>query len=218
MAIDPGMAASTPTVEDKMMASFRIDRDEWNRFGLLAKRERLNATQVLTDYIQKCLDADRTYFERQMSTDNSSTDNESVSICNDDVLKLIDERISTNISTLSVQKEGQIDRLVSTAISTRLVPIQDEVKVLKEELAELKKLINSSGIKPLSALSAPDAEILPPLEKDYLTANEVSAQTGLNRQAIEKHRNKGTLSELGYNADKVGSKWRYYQTPLVSNS
>jgi hypothetical protein len=180
MTIDLGMVEGTPTVEDKMMASFRIDRDEWNRFGLLAKRERLNATQVLTEYIQKCLNADRTYFDRRMSNDNSSTDNESISINTDDVLKLIDERISTDISTL-------------------LVPIQDEVKVLQEELLELNKLVNSGGVKPL--------------EKAYLTVNEVSAQTGLNRQSIEKHRNKGTLSELGYRADKVGSKWQYYNEP-----
>jgi division protein CdvB (Snf7/Vps24/ESCRT-III family) len=139
-----------------------------------------------------------------MSNDKSSTDDESVSIHTDNVLKLIDERISTNISTLSLLKAEQIDLLVSTAVSTFLVPIQDEVKVLKEELSELKKLIDSGGVKPL--------------EKAYLTVNEVSAQTGLNRQTIEKHRNKNNLSELGYRADKVGSKWHYYQTPLVSNS
>ncbi len=75
---------------------------------------------------------------------------------------------------------------------------QYDIKILEEELLELKNLVNSSRIKPL--------------EKAYLTVNEVSAQTGLNRQAIEKHRDKGTLSELGYHADKVGSKWRYYQT------
>jgi hypothetical protein len=98
MTIDLGMVEGTPTVEDKMMASFRIDRDEWNRFGLLAKRERLNATQVLTDYIQKCLDADRTYFDSKVSNDNSSTDNESVSINNDDVLKLTDVLISVHLS------------------------------------------------------------------------------------------------------------------------
>jgi hypothetical protein len=197
MTIDVRMVEGTPTVEDKMMASFRIDRDDWNRFGLLAKRERLNATQVLTEYIQKCLNADQTYFDSRMSNDKSSTDNESVSINTDNVLKLIEERISTEIGTLSVQKEGQIDRLVSTAVSTALVPIQDEVKGLKEELLELKKLVNSGGVKPL--------------EKAYLTVDEVSAQTGLNRQAIEKHRNKETLSELGYRADKVGSKWQYYK-------
>jgi biotin operon repressor len=211
MAIDRGMVEGTPTVEDKMMASFRIDRDDWNRFGLLAKRERLNATQVLTEYIQKCLKADRTYFDSKIGIDESSTNNKPVSIRTDDILKLIDERINTSISTLSVQKEGQIEHLVSTAVSTELVPIQDEVKVLKEELSELKKLINSGGIKSLPALSAPGAEIVPPLEKAYLTVNEVSEQTGLSRQAIEKHRNKGTLSELGYRADKVGSKWQYYK-------
>ncbi|MFM2305221.1 MAG: hypothetical protein RLZZ135_2634 [Cyanobacteriota bacterium] len=197
MNIDLGRVESTPTVEDKMMASFRIDRDEWNRFGLLAKRERLNATQVLTEYIQKCLNADRTYFDSRMSTDDSSTDHESVSIYTDDVSELIDERISTVISTLSVQKEEQIDRLVSTTVSTALIPIKDEVKVLQAELLELKKLVNSGGVKPL--------------EKADLTVNEVSAQTGLNRQAIEKHRNEGTLSELGYRADKMGSKWQYYK-------
>jgi biotin operon repressor len=211
MTIDLEMVEGAPTVEDKMMASFRIDRDDWNRFGLLAKRERLNATQVLTEYIQKCLNADWTYFDRRISTEESSTDDESVSIHTDDVLKLIDERINTAIDTLSVLSEKQIDRLVSTAVSTTLVPIQDEVKVLKEELSELKKFVNSGGIKPLSALSAPGTEIVPPLEKAYLTVNEVSAQTGLSRQAIEKNRNKGTLSELGYSADKVGSKWQYYQ-------
>jgi hypothetical protein len=63
-------------------------------------------------------------------------------------LTLIDEQISTGISTLSVQKEEQIDRLVSTAVSTTLVPIQGEVKVLKEELSELKKLVNSGVLKP----------------------------------------------------------------------
>jgi hypothetical protein len=26
-----------------------------------------------------------------------------------------------------------------------------------------------------------------------------------------ENRNKGTLSQLGYIADKVGSKWQYYQ-------
>jgi hypothetical protein len=102
-----------------------------------------------------------------MSNDNSSTDNESVSISKDDVLKLIDKRISTNVSTLSIQKEGQIDRLVSTAVSTVLVPIQDEVKVLKEELSELKKLINSGGVKPLPTLSALGDEIVTPLEKGH---------------------------------------------------
>ena len=140
MTIDRGTVEVTPTVEDKMMASFRIDRDEWNRFGLLAKRERLNATQVLTEYIQKCLNADQTYFDRSMSTDESNTHNQSVSICTDNSLELIDERISAAISTLSIQKEEQIDRLVSTAVSTALVPIQDEIEVLKEELLELKNL------------------------------------------------------------------------------
>jgi hypothetical protein len=52
------MVEGNPTVEDKMIASFRIDRDDWNRFGLLVKRERLNATQVMTEYIQKCLNAE----------------------------------------------------------------------------------------------------------------------------------------------------------------
>jgi hypothetical protein len=58
------MVEGNPTVEDKMIGSFGIDRNDWNQLGLLIKRERLNATQVMTKYLQKCLNADRTYFDR----------------------------------------------------------------------------------------------------------------------------------------------------------
>ena len=153
----------TPAIEDKMMASFRVERDEWNRFGLLAKRERLNATQVLTEYIQKCLDADRTYFGSRMSTDGSSIDAKSVSTNNDEILKLVDERISTAISTLSLQTPDQhismgndeilslIDSKISTAISTLSIPTTNDVSTaistaistalvpLQDEIEQLKK-------------------------------------------------------------------------------
>jgi len=65
-----------------------------------------------------------------MSTDESSIDTKSVSTNTDDVLKLVDERISTAISTLSLQTLDTnvsmdtdeilslIDSKISTAIST----------------------------------------------------------------------------------------------------
>ncbi len=55
-----------------MMASFRIDRDLYSKFGAIAKRERLTVTDVLTGYIQRCTDNDRT--EYGVSTDTYNTD------------------------------------------------------------------------------------------------------------------------------------------------
>ena len=55
-----------------MMASFRIDRDLYAKFGAIAKRERLTVTDVLTGYIQSCTDNDRT--EYGVSTDTYNTD------------------------------------------------------------------------------------------------------------------------------------------------
>jgi hypothetical protein len=42
-------------IDTKTMASFRIEREDWQAFGALAKKERLTVTQVLTDYIERCL-------------------------------------------------------------------------------------------------------------------------------------------------------------------
>ena len=153
-----GTVDNTPAIEDKMMASFRVDRDEWNRFGLLAKRERLNATQVLTEYIQKCLDADRTYFGSRMSTDGSSIDSKLVSINNDEVLKLVDERISTAISTLSLQTPdlnlstgkdeifALINSKISTAISTMSLSTESQVDSLVSTAISTLSLSMANGV------------------------------------------------------------------------
>jgi len=193
-----GTAESTPT-EDKMMASFRVDRDEWNRFGLLAKRERLNATQVLTEYIQKCLDANRTYFNVSMDTDESSIDTKSVSTNTDDVLKLVDERISTAISTLSLQTLDTnvsmdtdeilslIDSKISTAISTLSLLTTEDVSTaistaistalvpLQGEIAKfLQAPTNRVEISKTIEAIAPKPARKPPEALDLNTVTEAS--------------------------------------------
>jgi hypothetical protein len=49
-------------IDTKMMASFRIERADWEKFGLIVKGERLTATQVLTDYIEQCLAAGKSFY------------------------------------------------------------------------------------------------------------------------------------------------------------
>ena len=39
---------------------------------------------------------------------------------------------------------------------------------------------------------------------------ELVEKLGKSRQAIESARDKGTLSEIGYRADKNGKNWFYY--------
>lgn len=88
--------------EDLMkMASFRIDRDLWAKFGAIAKRERLTVTDVLTEYIQRCTDNDRTEYAVNTGNDISvSTDNYDTDKLNDAVMTRIDEAIDNRVLPL----------------------------------------------------------------------------------------------------------------------
>lgn len=153
---------STPTVESKMMASFRIDRDDWKRFGELAKRERLTVTQLITDYVEKCLDADRSMYGVSMSNDTYNVgtrpDNvsieSSVSMSNDDVLKLIDERVSIAVSTLSLSNQPtkeSIENAVLDVIGELTIPTMETVRAeiessivpLETSIEELETYVKS---------------------------------------------------------------------------
>jgi hypothetical protein len=111
---------STPQ-SDVMMASFRIDRQLWAKFGVIAKRERLTATDVLTDYIQRCTDKDKTAYavsidtEAVISTDTYDTDK-------------LNEAVRMAISTLSLLNKDD----VSTMISTELASLKAEIEALKK--------------------------------------------------------------------------------------
>jgi predicted DNA-binding ribbon-helix-helix protein len=49
--------------EDKTTASFRVEADVWRRFKALAEGERLNATRVLVDYMDKSLQMGRSMYD-----------------------------------------------------------------------------------------------------------------------------------------------------------
>ena len=115
---DTGVTSPT---DDKMMASFRIDRELWAKFGKLVKGERLTATDVLTEYIQRCTDNDKTQYAVNTSTDNS------VSIDTYDTDKLNDA-VMIAISTLSLLSKDDVITLIST-----------ELESLKAEIEQLKK-------------------------------------------------------------------------------
>ena len=60
------------TEENKMMASFRVDREDWGKFGALAKGERLTVTQLLTDYIDWCLAAGKSMYGVRIVPDGNT--------------------------------------------------------------------------------------------------------------------------------------------------
>lgn len=80
--------------EGKTMASFRIDKTIWTKFGELAKRERLTATQLLTDYIERCLDGDRSMYGvnncHDITEDSQSINTTTTGLSQADVEQLID--------------------------------------------------------------------------------------------------------------------------------
>ena len=118
-----GMEDITPT-DDKMMASFRIDRELWVKFGKLVKSERLTATDVLTDYIQRCTDNDKSQYAVNTSTD------EALSTYDDTRLN---DAVMTAIGTLSLPDRDAVMMMVSTAIEASL---QSSVRVMIESALE----------------------------------------------------------------------------------
>lgn len=87
-----------------MMVSFRIDRDLYTKFGAIAKRERLTVTDVLTGYIQRCTDNDKT--EYGISIDTYNTDTYDTDKFNDAVMTAV-----SGLNEKLTLIEQEIDRL-----------------------------------------------------------------------------------------------------------
>ena len=125
--------------EDLMkMASFRIDRDLWAKFGSIAKRERLTVTDVLTDYIQRCTDNDKTEYAVNTGNDLSvSTDNYDTDKLNNAVMTRINEAIDNRVLHLIESATARVvaDELLKT--STDATALEELVKVNIEPLADL---------------------------------------------------------------------------------
>jgi hypothetical protein len=120
------------------MASFRIDRDLWAKFGAIAKRERLTVTDVLTDYIQRCTDNDRTEYAVNTGNDSSViTDNYDTDKLDDAVMTRINEAIDNRVLPLIESATARVvaDELLKT--STDATVLEELVKVNIEPLADL---------------------------------------------------------------------------------
>ena len=127
------------------MASFRIDKELWAKFGAIAKRERLTVTDVLTEYVQRCTDNDRT--EYAVNTGNDDTvnighyGNNDVNIGNYNnaavmtmVNTAIDKRVLLLIESATVRVVA--DELLKTS-SIDATVLEELVKVNIEPLADL---------------------------------------------------------------------------------
>jgi hypothetical protein len=131
---------STPQSE-VMMASFRIDRQLWAKFGAIAKRERLTATDVLTDYIQRCTDKDKTDYAVSIDNDATiSTDTYDTDKLNDAVRMAISsctERIDFKLKEhdIRIDANTQMGNAANTDIASLLKSVDD----LTAEVARLKK-------------------------------------------------------------------------------
>ena len=112
------------------MASFRIDRDLWAKFGAIAKRERLTVTDVLTDYIQRCTDNDRT--EYAVNTGNDDTVITS-NYNNDAVMTMVNTAIDNRVLPLI---ESHAERLVELEAYT-----QSQFETVREELKKLTERV-----------------------------------------------------------------------------
>ena len=139
-----------------MMASFRVDRELWAKFGAIAKRERLTATDVLTDYIQRCTDNDKTEYAVSIGTDSTiSTDT-----YDEDKLK---EIISTIISTLSLPSKDDVSTLVSTAIDRVSGELNESLAELENYTHQQFRQVREELDKTLPIASEPDDK---PTDKD----------------------------------------------------
>ncbi len=99
--------------ENKMMASFRVDREDWGKFGALAKGERLTVTQLLTDYIDWCLVAGKSMYGVRMVPDGN-TYQVSTAPTPDGIQAAIDEAIERAIAPIQLDLAellGQVDKL-----------------------------------------------------------------------------------------------------------
>jgi hypothetical protein len=137
--------APNPSPDDnKMMASFRVDRELWAKFGAIAKRERLTATDVLTDYIQRCTSNDKTQYSVNTSNDlvsTSSTEtltrNDVVSIVNDVVLthqEIRDIAEATIKDSISSLKAPGTDDDEPTALAELEALMHKEIAAVRLEL------------------------------------------------------------------------------------
>jgi len=132
------------------MASFRIDKELWAKFGAIAKRERLTVTDVLTEYIQRCTDNDRTEY--------------AVNTGNDDTVKI--GHYGNNDVNIGNYNNAAVMTMVNTAIDKRVLLLIESatVRVVADELLKTSS-IDATVLEELVKVNIePLADLLAELE------------------------------------------------------
>jgi hypothetical protein len=134
--------------DNKMMASFRIDREDWNRFGELARMERLTATQLLTDYVAWCLERGKSQYGVRQDNDTSSR---TFSTGNDDVTQMLEDRLSTHKDEVLTAVADKISMLSVSSVPSgeAIAPLTQSIEGLRETLNELESYMmgNFEGLR-----------------------------------------------------------------------
>ena len=154
-------ASTTPQTSVMMMASFRVDREVWAKFGAIAKRERLTATDVLTQYIQRCTDNDKTEYGVRI-------DNVSIVSINTYDTDRFNEAVMMAISTLSLCSHDDVSKRIDDAIDNRVSPL---IESHTDRLTELETYTRSQ-------FAAVNDELIPPSSHEEVpTENQPLVKT-----------------------------------------
>ncbi len=91
---------------------------------------------------------------------------------------------------------------------------------MSDRVVSITDSIAEGGSKTIAPATTPPPEIQTPpdnphpthisVESKELKIAELVEKLGKTRQAIESARDKGTLADFGYKADKNGRNWFYY--------
>lgn len=141
-------------------------------------------------------------------------------------------------------KSDNVSVKISDSLTPRVEVIEGELAELKKLVNDLStrlsdKISKTSSIKLLNDLADSALDNLSDISADSLSQSvpdnladiatdppvrsparykvgELADKLAVRRQAIESHRDRGTLGELGYEARQDGRNWYYYPTETTS--
>ncbi|GFE70039.1 hypothetical protein [Chroococcus sp. FPU101] len=208
--------------EEGTNASAELVKFVSTRLGKLDNLETVNTTNLderIAEYLDKALDShlDK-YLFNFLTKDEAVTMNQL-----DHRAQSIIERISPLEKKLddfdkAFQGLGSTvydhDRLLSQPLAT-LDELSNAIATLKTEIEDLRNTFNSSQTDDnhddSSSQRITKASLDPIFNDDGLSVDLLVEQLGMTRQGIEYKRDKGTLEQLGYRAEKEGKRWKYYK-------
>ena len=132
--------------DGKTVASFRVDMATWKRFGELAKRERLNATQILIDYIDKCILLGHSMYEVEP----------------EDFQRLMNERVPTRRDVY--RTVGKHIKPISIDVAEDDIGMEIDATAAVNELDEMKRKMEQQREEVNEALDRQRSELLEAIE------------------------------------------------------